>query len=188
MRKLLVLVVLGLLPSLPSMAQTLEVFGGYQYLHMGNISANGQTIPGSSHSFNGWNAAAAVKLGLFFGVEGDVGGGYTTVSGVGLHTYTYTGGPVFSVKAGPVKAFIHGLAGGARLSESESGVSVSWNGLAAMAGGGVDVKMHRFIALRLAQADWLYFHFGSQTVAGTPFPAFSGRKNLRVSSGLVFRL
>jgi hypothetical protein len=187
MRKLAVLVVLGVFSSLPLSAQVLEVFGGYQYLHLGDISANGQTIPGSSQSFNGWNANAAVKLSMFFGLEGDVGGGYTTVSGVGLHTYTYAGGPVISVNVGPVKPFFHALAGGARFSESQSGVSASWNGLTAMAGGGLDVKANRFVAVRLAQVDWLYFHFGSQTIAGTPFPAFSGSKNVRVSSGLVLR-
>lgn len=189
MRKLVVLVVLGMLSSLPLSAQVIEVFGGYQYLHSGDISANGQTVqPLSNQSFNGWNANAAVKLGMFFGLEGDVGGGYTTVSGVGLHTYTYTGGPVVSFKVGPVKPFFHALAGGARFSESQSGASGSWNGLTAMAGGGLDVKANRLMAIRLAQVDWLYFHFGSQTVAGTPFPEFSGSKNVRISTGIVFRL
>jgi len=187
MRKLAVLVSFAALSALSLRAQVAEVFGGYQYLHMGNITANGQTVPGSSQGFNGWNAAGAVKLGRLFGVEGDVGGGYANVSGVGLHTYTYTGGPMLSFNVGPVRPFVHALAGGARFGESVSGVSASWNGLAVMAGGGLDVKVKKFVALRLAQVDWMYFHFGSQTIAGTPFPAFSGHNNVRISTGIVLR-
>jgi len=60
--------------------------------------------------------------------------------------------------------------------------------LTAMAGGGLDVKVRKFVAVRLAQVDWLYFHFGSQTVAGTPIPAFSGHNNVRFSTGIVLRI
>lgn len=54
-------------------------------------------------------------------------------------------------------------------------------------GGGVDVKANRAIAIRLIQADWLYYHFGSNTVAGVTIPAFSQSNNVRVSTGVVFR-
>jgi len=188
MQKFVVLLVLGVLSSLPSTAQVLEVFGGYQYLHIGTVTANGQSLPGSSQGFNGWNAAAAAKLGKFFGVEGDFAGGYTTVSGVAVRTYTYTGGPIISTNAGPIRPFVHGLFGGVRLNESQSGVSASWNGLTAMVGGGLDVKVKSHVAVRLAQVDWLYFHFGSQTIAGTPVPSLSGHNNVRVSTGIVLRL
>jgi len=186
MQKLVVILVLAALSSLPLTAQVVEVFGGYQYLHLGTLTSNGENIPGSSQDFNGWNAAAAVKLGRLFGVEGDFGGGYATVSGTSIHTYTYTGGPMVSLSAGPIRPFVHGLVGGVRLGGTQSGSSVS--GLTAMAGGGLDVKVKKFIALRLAQVDWMYFHFGSQTIAGTPIPAFSGHNNVRVSTGIVFRL
>jgi hypothetical protein len=188
MKKLVVILILGVLWSLPLNAQVLEVFGGYQYLHLGNVTANGQTIPGSSQGFNGWNAAADAKLGKLFGLGADFSGGYATVTGVSLHTYTYTGGPIVSLSAGPIRPFVQALVGGVRLTGSFSGASSSMNGLAAMAGGGLDVKVRKFVAVRLAQVDWLYFHFGSQTVAGTPIPAFSGHNNVRFSTGIVLRI
>jgi hypothetical protein len=188
MRKLFVILVLGVLSSLPLMAQDkLEVFGGYQYLHLGTLTANGQSIPFSSQTFNGWNAGAAAKLSRFFGVGADFGGGFAIMNAVPFHSYTYTGGPVVFVNAGVVQSFAHALVGGVRLSGSDSGVALSWNGLTAMAGGGVDARLSKFFAVRLAEVDWLYFHLGSQTVGGTPFPSFNGRKNVRVTTGVVFR-
>ena len=187
MKRFLVCSLLLGLVSLPLTAQTLEVFGGYQYLHLGTVTANGQTLQGSQ-GFNGWNAAADVKLGALFGVGGDFSGGYANVGGVSFHTYTYTGGPVISLSAGPIRPFVHGLFGGVRLTGSYSGSSASLSGLTAMAGGGLDVKVKKFVAVRLAQVDWMYFHFGSQTIAGTPLPAFSGHNNVRVSTGIVLRL
>jgi len=188
MNRLLVCSLLLGLISLPLMAQDrLEVFGGYQYLHFGTATANGQSLPGGSQGFNGWNAAATLKLGKLFGVEGDFGGGYATVNGISFHSYTYTGGPVVFVSAGAIKPFVHALFGGVQLGGSQSGVSESLNGLTAMVGGGVDAKVNKLLALRLAQVDWLYFHFGSQTVAGTPVPSFSGHNNVRISTGIVLR-
>jgi hypothetical protein len=44
-------------------------------------------------------------------------------------------------------------------------------------GGGVDAKVAPHVAVRLLQADWVYFHFQGQ----------SFNNNVRVSTGLVFR-
>jgi hypothetical protein len=56
-----------------------------------------------------------------------------------------------------------------------------------MFGGGVDAKVNRMFAVRLAQVDWLYYHFGSKTIDGFGFPSFSGSNNVRFSTGLVLR-
>jgi len=183
----LVLLVLGLL-SLPLMAQDyprVEVFGGYQYLYSGANTVNGVSVP--SQNFNGWDAALTGKLTRDFGVEGDFGGAYATISGVSNHVYTYTGGPIVSLSTGMIRPFAHALVGGIHLTSSEFGVSASQTGLTAMAGGGVDVRVDRAIALRLVQADWLYYRFGSQTVAGVTVPAYSQNNNVRVSTGIVLR-
>ena len=192
MKKSAVLVLFSLL-SLPLLAQDkAEVFGGYQYLHLGNVNVNGSTQPGSSQSFNGWDANAAFNFSKYLGVEGDFGGAYASVSSSGgpsvnFHVYTYTGGPVVSADMGVIKPFAHVLFGGARLSGSSGGVSVSWNGYTMMVGGGVDARINRVFAFRVAQVDWLYYHFGSQTIAGTPFPSFSGSGNVRIATGIVAR-
>ncbi len=73
MQKFVVLIVfLGLL-SLPLMAQDqprFEVFGGYQYLHTGQITIDGQTIPNSSEDWNGWDAAASYYFNKYLGDGG----------------------------------------------------------------------------------------------------------------------
>ncbi len=189
MRKLLVVVIFVSLFSLPLLAQDkVEVFGGYQYLHTGNLTVSGQSVPDSSQGFNGWDASVRGYFHKDLGVEGDFGGAYATISGVSAHVYTYTGGPVVSLNTGgKVNPYGHGLFGGVRLGFSNSGVSVSENGFTMMFGGGVDVKANRSIAIRLIQADWVYYHFGSNTIAGEPIPSFSGSNNVRVLSGVVFR-
>ncbi|MBZ5658438.1 MAG: porin family protein [Acidobacteriia bacterium] len=197
MRKLVVLIVLLGLFAIPLMAQDTpkaEVFGGYQYLHTGTIHVSGVgDIPDSSQSFNGWDANATYYFNKNIGVQGDFSGSYATfdffdLGNASSHVYTYTGGPVVALNAGgKVNPFVHALFGGIRLSSSQSGLSVSLNGFTTMVGGGVDVKVAPRIAFRLIQADWVYFHFGSTTIAGTSFPSLSGSKNVRIATGIVFR-
>jgi hypothetical protein len=187
MKKLVFCFVMALL-SLPLVAQEsttakAEVFGGYQYLRMGSDTSLGST--GGAQGFNGWNAAAQVNFSKFLGVEGDFSGTYANISGVSTHVYTYTGGPVVFAQVGRIKPFAHVLFGGTKLGGSESGVSVSWSGYTTLAGGGVDAKFSKNLALRVAQFDWLYYHYGSKNISGFQFPAFSGSNNVRISSGIV---
>jgi len=174
---------LGLL-SLPLMAQDkVEVFGGYQYLNIGSTT-NG---PSSSQGFNGWDAAAAFKFSRYLGIEGDFSGSYATINGVSYKIYTYSGGPLISAPVCRVKPFAHALIGGIHLSGSESSESVSWDGYTVMAGGGFDVKVNRALAVRLLQADWVYYNFSSTSAQGLSLPGFSGSKNVRIATGIVLR-
>jgi len=181
--------ILGLL-SLPLLAQDhggaadkAEVFGGYQYLHIGNNTDIGLDAQG----FNGWDAAGQFNFNKFMGVEGDFSGTYATISGVSTHVYTYAGGPVVFANIGNIKPFAHVLFGGTQLGESQSGASASWNGYTFMFGGGVDARVKGPLAIRLAQVDWLYYHFGAKTIETISFPSFSGSNNVRISTGLVVR-
>ena len=188
MKKFVVVCMFAALISLPLMAQEhgvpkAEVFGGYQYLHLGSDTSFGST--GSGQGFNGWNAAAQVNFSKFAGVEGDFSGTYATVEGVSTHVYTYAGGPVVFAQMNRIKPFAHVLFGGSKLGASESGVSLSWSGYTVLAGGGIDAKVNRSLAVRVAQVDWLYYHFGSKTIAGVQFPTVTGSNNVRISTGLV---
>ena len=191
MRKVVLLIALLGVFSLLTVAEDTpkaEVFGGYQYLHTGDFSSSGQTLSNSSQNWNGWDANATYYFNKNFGVQGDFSGSYATIGHVSSHVYTYAGGPVVALNAGgKVNPFVHALFGGIHLTGSASGVSASLNGFTTMAGGGVDVKVAPRIAFRLIQADWVYFHFGSTTVAGTSVPSFSGSKNVRIATGIVFR-
>ena len=171
MRKMLVLVPLLFAVSLAAQDYPKgEVFGGYQFTHLGGT--DGQ-------NFNGWNVSATGNLNKTFGVTGDFSGSYKTVSGVSAHIYTYTGGPVVSLNHdGKLNPFVHALFGGARLSASAGGLgSASRNGFTMMLGGGADAKLNDNFAIRVFQADWVYYRFSG----------FNESKNVRISTGIVFR-
>jgi len=112
-------------------------------------------------------------------VAADFGGAYKTISGIDTKVYSYTGGPVVSLNsAGKVNPFVHALFGGAHASASLSGVgSGSTNGFTMMFGGGADVKLNQILAVRLVQADWVYYRFSGN----------SESHNVRVSTGIVLR-
>src|SRR5438270_2291830 len=188
MKKFVIFVITALL-AVPLVgresAPKAEVFGGYQYLHMGADTSLGSG--GSGQTFNGWNAAAQVNMNRFLGIEGDFSGSYATITGVSTHVYTYAGGPVVFAEMGRIKPFAHVLFGGTKLSGSQSGVSVGWGGYTLLAGGGVDAKINKAFAVRVAQVDWLYYHFGSKTISGFQFASFSGSNNVRISTAIVAR-
>lgn len=165
----------------------IDIFGGYQYLHNGDVTVGGVSQPGSSQSFNGWDIAPAYKFNHFLGVEADFGGGYGSTGGVSNHLYTYTGGPIVTLGLPVIQPFAHALFGGAHLDSGASGVSVSTNGYTLMVGGGVDLKLNRLLAVRLAQVDWLYYHFSGYSAQSVTSPSFSGSNNVRISSGIVVR-
>jgi opacity protein-like surface antigen len=186
MQKVFVMALLIGLLSVPLLAQDrVEVFAGYQYLHTGTITVDGQSVPGSSQGFNGWDASVRGNLSRYLGVEGDFSGTYGTNDGFSRHVYTYTGGPVVSAKMGVIKPFAHALVGGLNLGSSEFGVSISRTAFTMMAGGGVDAKVNKNISIRLGQVDWLFYHFGNAGALDYN-PAFSQSNNVRISSGIVF--
>jgi hypothetical protein len=196
MRKAIIPLLLASLFTLPLLAQDYpkaEVFGGYQYLHIG--ASDGSAGVGS----NGWNGSATFNFNKHLGVAGDFSGAYktedTSIVGVPVsastRVYSYAGGPVFSVDSGArINPFAHALFGGAHASAkacatllSADCVSDSENGFTFMLGGGVDAKVNRALAVRLIQADWVYYHFSG--VNGGP--SSSQSNNVRISTGIVVR-
>lgn len=145
-----------------------EVFGGYQYTRLeGGVNANGFNFAVNGN-FNEW-----------FGITADIGAAYKSESGVNFSNYTYTFGPVLSLRANKAfTPFVHALIGGDHASVGASGSgSVTGNGLALMAGGGVDLNFSEHLAFRAAQADWMLVHSSGSTSS----------KNARISTGIVFK-
>jgi hypothetical protein len=181
MRKVVLLIaLLGLLTLLTSAQETpkAEVFGGYQFMHFGS--------KGASDNFNGWNASVTGNINKDFGIAGDFSGNYGTIQEIPatVRIYTYAGGPVVNLNHdGKFNPFVHALFGGAHLSFPQG--SLGFNGFTIMAGGGVDAKVSPRVAVRLFQADWVYYHFGGNfsTLAGES----NFNKNVRISTGIVFR-
>lgn len=149
-----------------------EVFGGYQYLHVGDSGIN--------FNLNGWNAAVNGYFNRYVGVTGDFSGTYGTPKflGVGLSTkvYTYMFGPVVRFpNHSTITPFAHALFGGARATGSAFGVSASDNAFAWAAGGGVDAKVAPHVSIRVGQFDFLQSRFAS-----------THQNNFRYSGGVVF--
>ncbi len=169
MRKCLFLIILFGLPLLVAAQETpkVEVFGGYQFTHI------------AGENFNGWNASVTGNANKWLGIAGDFSGSYKSISGVSVNVYSYTFGPVISLNHnGKFNPFVHALFGGAHLGASLAGVgSGGTTGFTMMAGGGADAKLSPHLAVRIFQADWVYYRF--QGVGGSD--------NVRLSTGLVFR-
>src|SRR5437762_5077077 len=106
MRKLIGLMLLLGLFSLAAVAQEnyskAEIFGGYQYTRFdGGVNANG------------WDTAVTSNLNNWFGIGGDFSGAYKSLSGVSINNYTYTFGPVVSLRRNEAfTPFAHFLIGG----------------------------------------------------------------------------
>jgi opacity protein-like surface antigen len=144
-----------------------EVFGGYQFTHLEG-----------SGNFNGLNFALNGNLNEWLGIAVDIGTAYKTQDGVSLSNYTYTFGPVMSLRANKsYTPFVHALIGGDHGSGSAGSISVSGNGFALLAGGGVDFNLSERLAFRAAQADWMLVHGSGGTSS----------KNVRISTGIVFK-
>lgn len=150
-----------------------EVFGGYQYLRLGggNPAVNE----------NGWNASVAGNINKNLGIAADFSGEYKTLNGISVRSYTYTFGPVVSLnREGRINPFAHALFGGTHLGVTLSGintVSGAANGFTMIYGGGADMRLTQHLAFRIGQADWVFYR-----ISGS-----NSRKNIRLSTGIVFR-
>jgi membrane-associated protease RseP (regulator of RpoE activity) len=157
-----------------------EVYGGYSYL---NIDTNNLS---PRQSANGWEASVSGNFSKWFAAEADISGYYKNYSinlaslGVGslnvkVTDYAYAGGPRINLR--PI--FIHALFGGDHLTGSALGFSKSQNGLAGLAGGGVQWKISTHISVR-ASGDYVF----------TRHNIFAGsavtQNNFRAGVGLVY--
>jgi hypothetical protein len=157
-----------------------DLFGGYSYL---NIDTNGLT---SRQNANGWEASVSGNFNRWFAVEGDVSGYYKTYSvnleslnlgilDVKVTDYSYAAGPRINLR--PI--FIHALFGGDHLTGSALGFSESQDGLAGLAGGGVQWKVSGPWSIR-ASADYV---FTRHNIFGGPSVT---QNNVRASAGIVY--
>ncbi|HZI51392.1 MAG TPA: hypothetical protein VFE29_06180 [Terriglobia bacterium] len=135
----------------------------------------------------------AVSLNERVAIIADVGihQPITTVAGVNVTTSTYRFGPRFSARHGRrVTTFSQFLAGGVRLTGSGSvfigGTTVtaseSVNGFSMLVGGGVDIGIRPWFAIRAVEGGYSGLHIGD--VGGVEGGWSHG---FRVSGGIVFR-
>jgi hypothetical protein len=198
-RVMLTLFSLAVVTVTASAQDKLEVFAGYSYLRPSMTSERSFTcevILGcpppppafvTTHpNFNGYEFSATYKLHDWLGVTGDFSGHYGPVTGNSSgHVQTFLFGPRISLP-GKVSPFAHVLVGGAHESIgagvtpitgfSASVIPTSGNAFATAIGGGIDLRVARFLSVRPIQLDYLMTRFNSTT-----------QNQPRVSAGIVLR-
>ncbi len=181
-----------------SITPKIELFLGYSFLRNAPTSAGNRLA-----WLHGGSTSLAINVNRHLGLVADFGashtdrfgpfapptGGVVDASG---NVFTYMFGPRLSFRHDRVTPFVQALFGGVHASAVTlsgcSGIGCtplpSENAFAMTAGGGLDITLHRHVALRLFQAEYLMTRFTDRsTLAGT-----TARQNdVRLSTGIVFR-
>jgi len=153
-----------------------EIFGGYSWLHPNGYVDWGK-VPDIAHGWNGsgtWYLPQAHNLGIVVDGSGHYNSTHANV-GLGL------AGLQYKFRNEQFSPFVRFLVGASHI--SPAGLPSQWRA-AVGGGGGFDLQLNNFIALRIAQADYLY-----TTYNPTVFTAHTSTWNMiRLSAGVVFEL
>ena len=171
MRKLTWISALMLFLALPAMAQTpqVEMFGGFSYLRA--------DVGGADLNQKGWNFSVTENMNDWLGGVADFSGHYGHEAGLNVNDHTFMFGPRFSYrKSQSFTPFAQVLLGGMRASQGYLGISQPSTDFAAAFGGGLDVKVHDKIAIRVIQAEYV----------ATPYLGLR-QDNFRLSAGIVLQ-
>jgi opacity protein-like surface antigen len=138
-------------------------------------------------NLNGWNASITGNVNHWFGVVADFSGHYGTPSilslGLETHVHSFLFGPRFSYRHSErITPYVHALFGASHLNFKVPLIPLETtdNAFAMALGGGLDVKVHPHVAIRLAQVDYFMTRFNL-------FSVIESQNNIRISTGLVFR-
>jgi opacity protein-like surface antigen len=159
-----------------------EISLGYSYVHS-NI------IPpvGCCFGMHGGSGSVAYNLNDWFGLVADVGGYHASNvknSNLDLTVFTFMFGPRFSYRKNEklvpfAQILVGGGHAGGSLYDPPANTAGGHYAFAATAGGGLDIKVHPNVAIRLFQAEYLFSRFKNGVN--------DRQNNLRVTTGLVFR-
>lgn len=152
-----------------------EIFGGYSYTRAG-------VSPSTTVNANGYGASATGNISRLLGITVEGSQQFGKSGSTDYEFRSFGVGPRFTYrKTERFTPFVQFLVGDARFGSHQnpdvSGLRYHENTLALAFGGGVDVKVHSVMAIRLIQAD--YYSTG-----------FSRNRhgNLRIGFGIVLRL
>lgn len=175
-----------------------ELFLGYSYLRaMPTMEAGNRLV-----YLHGGSASMAFNFNRYLGIVADVGaftnsqmrftGAYTStidVDNQNVAVITYLFGPRFSFRHDRVTPFFQFLFGGMHANQvSIANCTFSCillpdeTTFAETAGGGLDIRVRRHLALRIVQAEYLMTRFTDYSTSETGM-----QNDMRLSSGLVFR-
>jgi outer membrane protein OmpA-like peptidoglycan-associated protein/opacity protein-like surface antigen len=176
-----------------------EIFVGYSYLQAVPKLADGNRLVW----MNGGSASIAFNMNRYLGIVGDVGdytnseirfqgasGATFNVNDADGGVISYLFGPRLSFRHDRVTPFVQALFGGAHASEitlSNCALNCTLlptqNTFAWTGGGGLDVRVHRHLAIRIIQAEYLMTRFQDYSTGMT-----ASQNDMRLSAGLVFRM
>ncbi len=190
--RFLAAVLFALTLSSLSLAQIprIEVFGGFSAEHIApcgtattsaiNVSCafeSGELLS-SRHFYNGWNAAVTVG-GHFVGLTADVAGHYGSFnSAPSLSRHSFLFGPTVRFPLPVITPFAHALFGVVKQSSS-SDPALAFTAPEFALGGGVDWKLMKFVAVRVAQVDYEWQR--------NPTSGLSAAQGFRVGAGVVLK-
>lgn len=165
-----------------------ELFVGYQWLNPGGNIPRGTDAFGNPLAFKlpsipqGAGASLAYNFTKYWALEGDYGGNWNKFA----NESTASVGPKLTFRSEDgINLFVHTLFGYNRL--TSKGLHPS-NGIGAILGGGMDIRVWKPLTLRLFEADFVYArHNFADVVPPTNGqlrrPTYDG---VRLRSGLVF--
>lgn len=215
MRRLIFMLAIGLVLSIPSFAQEViypkaEVFGGFSMSSIPGVVPTYDPITGlptsySRKSLMGWQGSANYNLSHHLGIVGDFGGQYgtvpsatvlgVTVPSYSMHSYQFLFGPRIMFRGPRVTPFVHALFGVDKMGVSTTTsivgvpatVGLSSTGLGMGFGGGLDINVSDRLALRVPQFDWTPRHVGSTTILGVTVPGAWSTGQIRFGIGVVIK-
>src|SRR5271166_5691928 len=189
---LLILFAVSLLSS-PALAQSdstpqWDAFVGYQWLHPGGDvpapygdfnNPTKFTIPDMSRGFG---ASVTYNFDPHWGLEGDIGHNWTDNS---VYESTFSAGPRFMWRTDGANYFAHAMVSLNRV--NVPGLN-QWDAAGAVAGGGMDLPLRKWLALRLFEAYYVwaqhnYVHYATTVDGNLARPVFQG---VRLRTGFVF--
>lgn len=178
------------------------------------IGKNFQTFFCQRHGYNGFDTSITYNFKRYFGIKTNLTGHYITIPFVDTfdgtaetntvteHIYNFLGGVQVkdNSKAARFKPFTHALAGVARNSRKEVNTSPipldnftnrsKVTSFAMKFGGGLDVRVHRRIDLRLVEFDYNPIFTRDYIVSGNPFDVIHTKSktahNFTVGFGIAF--
>jgi hypothetical protein len=161
-----------------------ELFLGYQWLNPGgnipdhNVPPNAFKLPSISQGF-GTNLS--YNFTRYWALEGNYGGDWNRNASISAATI----GPKFTWRGDGVDFFAHTLLGFERL--SSRGID-SVNGIAAVLGGGMDLKINKRVSLRVFEADYQPVRLNFSNEVGPDNDALRRQtfNGVRLTTGLVF--
>jgi len=164
-----------------------ELFVGYQWLNPGGNIPDQTPPPAGPLAFKlpsisqGFGTNLSYNFTKYLALEGNYGGDWNRNASISVASV----GPKLTFRSDNVDFFVHTLLGFERF--STRGVDSS-NGIAAVLGGGMDLKLNKRISFRLFEAD---FQYTRQNFANSVPPTDSSLRRPtyygeRLTTGLVF--